>query len=77
MTGLHDFLIFASDAKLTGVVGGALLLLAVIALFAEKRRGKRKRIDAVGFMPWTFVFLASAICGAGLLTMAFKGWLAG
>lgn len=74
---LPDFLLFASDAKLVGLLGIALLLLAVFSLIADKRRGKRKKIDAVGFMPWTFVFLGSAISGAGLLMVAFKGLLAG
>lgn len=74
---LPDFIRFASDATIVGLLGGALLLLAGFALLAEWRRGKRKNIDAVGCMPWMFVFIASAVSGAGMLTMAFKGWLAG
>ena len=67
-------LVFASDATLLALAGGALLVLALIALVADWRRARRKRIDAVGWVPWTFVFLVCAICGIGLLTMAIQGW---
>jgi hypothetical protein len=33
-----DFLLFASDATLAAVIGGALLAVAVLAGFAERRR---------------------------------------
>ena len=72
-----DFLLFASDATLLGLWGGALLLLALVALLADRRRARRKRIDAVGWMPWTPVFLTGFFIGIGLLTVAVKGWLAG
>lgn len=72
-----DFLLFASDATLAALAGGGLLLLAVVAGFAERRRLRRSRIDAVGFMPWTAVFLLSFFPGISLLTIALTGWLAG
>ena len=72
-----DFILFASDATLVGLFGGALLLVALLALFAEHRRVRRKSADAVGFMPWTLVFLASAVSGSGLMIIAIKGWLGG
>ena len=72
-----DFILFASDATLVGLFGGALLLVALLALFAEHRRVRRKSADAVGFMPWTLVFLASAVSGSGLMIVAMKGWLGG
>ena len=73
----HDFLLFASDATLAALAGGALLLLAVWSAMAERRRLRRKRIDAVGFMPWTAVFFLSVFPGVTLLALAVKGWLAG
>lgn len=72
-----DFLLFASDATLAGLAGGASLLLAAAAVLAERRRVRRTRIDAVGCMPWTAVFFLSFFAGVALLAMAAKGWLAG
>jgi len=72
-----EFLLFASDATLAGLIGGTLLGLAVVAALAERRRLRRRRIDAVGFMPWTAVFFLSFFPGVTLLALAVKGWLAG
>ena len=71
------FLLFASDATLVALAGGALLFLALVALVAERRRLRRKRIDAVGFVPWTTLFVICAFVGISLLALAIKGWLAG
>ena len=71
---LPDFLLFASDATLAALAGGALLSLAAIAFAAEQRRTRRRRIDAVGCMPWTALFIACAISGVALLTLALQGW---
>lgn len=70
-----DFILFASDATLAALWGTALLGIAIIALTAEWRRTRRKRIDAVGCIPWTALFLACAISGIGLLTIAVQGWI--
>ena len=72
-----DFLLFASDATLAGLAGGALLLVALWSAVAERRRLRRARIEAVGFMPWTTVFFLSIFPGVTLVAMAVKGWLAG
>jgi hypothetical protein len=72
-----DFLLFASDATFAALAGGALLLLAALAGLAERRRLRRKRIDAVGFMPWTTVSFLAVFPGVVLLALAMKGWLAG
>ena len=72
-----DFLLFASDATLAGLAGGALLLVALWSAVAERRRLRRTRIEAVGFMPWTAVFFLSIFPGVTLVAMAVKGWLAG
>lgn len=74
---MPDFIRFASDATLAAFWGGAFLLLAVAALIAERLRMRRRRIDAVGWVPWTFLFLAGAMCAMALLTLALRGWLAG
>lgn len=74
---LHEFLIFASDAEIAALWGGGLLALALVAWFAEVRRVKRARIDRVGWVPWTGIFLTCAVVGVSLLALAVKGLLAG
>ena len=72
-----DFLRFASDATLMGLAGGGSLLIALAAFAGERRRLRRKRIDAVGFMPWTKLFFVAFFCGVTLLALAVTGWLKG
>lgn len=69
--------LFASEATSVALLGGAMLLLSGLALLADRRRARRRRIDAVGCMPWTAVFLLSAVCGISLLALAVKGWAGG
>ncbi len=73
---IHEWL-FASEATWIGVAGGALLLLAGLSLLADRRRARRSRIDDVGWVPWTALFLIAAICGTSLLALAVKGWAGG
>ncbi|MGB3753647.1 MAG: hypothetical protein WA954_07090 [Parerythrobacter sp.] len=72
-----DTLTFASEAELAGLLGLAFLVLAIAAALAERRRAKRRSIDHVGWVPWFAISFASMICGAGLVTLAFKGIAAG
>jgi hypothetical protein len=72
-----DFLLFASDATLIGLAGGALLLLALLAFLGERRRMRRKHIDAVGWVPWTTLFFVAFFCGVCLFAVAVMGWLRG
>jgi hypothetical protein len=71
------FLLFASDAVLVALAGAALLVVALIAVLAERRRNRRKSIDAVGWVPWTAIFLFSCFGAAGLLALGVKGLLGG
>ncbi|HYD25027.1 MAG TPA: hypothetical protein VEB68_09525 [Croceibacterium sp.] len=75
--GEPDFLLFASDATLAGLAGGALLLVALLAMLGERRRLRRKAIDAVGCMPWTTLSVLTTFVGLTLLAMAATGWLKG
>lgn len=75
--GMHEFLTFASEAEIVGLWGLALLMLAAASLIAERRRMKRARIDRIGWVPWTNVFMISAVVGMGLLALAAKGILSG
>ncbi len=72
-----DFLLFASDATWIGLIGGALLLLSVLSAVGERRRLRRKRIDAVGWMPWSTLSVLTAFAGISLLAVAVMGWLKG
>jgi len=72
-----DFLKFASDATLLGLVAGTLLLVAAVAAVAERRRVRRRAIDAVGWVPWLTVFFVAFFPGVILMVLAVKGWLGG
>ena len=76
---MHEpaFLLFASDATLVGLAGAASLVVAAVALLGERRRLRRKHIDAVGWMPWTTVSVLATFAGFSLLAMAVTGWLGG
>lgn len=74
---MHDFLTFASDADILALWGGGFLLFALFTLVMERRRMKRTRIDGVGWIPWTGLFLTSAVIGGGLLAVAVPAILQG
>ncbi|MXP13583.1 hypothetical protein GRI44_02285 [Altererythrobacter confluentis] len=74
---LHQFLTFASEAEIAGLWGLGMIGIALLALLGERRRMKRARIDGVGWVPWTSIFMTSAIIGAGLLALSAKGLMAG
>lgn len=58
---------FASEAELTAELGAALLLLAGLAMLADRWRNKRCVAGPLGWVPWTGIFLALAMAGFGLL----------
>ncbi|QZD95967.1 hypothetical protein [Qipengyuania gelatinilytica] len=74
---MHDFLTFASDADWLGMWGAVFLLLAGFALLMERRRMERARIDSVGWIPWTGLFLTFMVVGGGLLAVAVPGIIRG
>ena len=70
------WLLFASDADMLMIWGGACLLVAFAALFMDRRRHNRDRIakaDRVGWMPWTLIFLTGAVIGLGLIAVSLAG----
>jgi hypothetical protein len=69
-----DDLRFASDATWTAIAGAVVLAFAALTLWAERRRVKRRHIDAVGWVPWTKLFFAAMLVGITLLVFAAKGW---
>ncbi|MBX7541057.1 hypothetical protein K3178_08580 [Qipengyuania sp. GH29] len=74
---MHQFLTFASDADILAIWGAGFLLLAGLALAMERRRMRRARIDGVGWVPWTGLFLTCAVLGGSLLAVAVPGMLRG
>ena len=62
-----------SDAAQLAVVGGLFWLLAGMAALMERRRQKARdlaRLEAVGWVPWTTLFMLAAIIGGGILAMS-------
>jgi hypothetical protein len=62
-----------SDAAQIAWAGGACLVFAVFASLMEWRRTRTRnlaRLEQVGWVPWTGLFLLSAMLGAGLLAMS-------
>ncbi|MEM1051421.1 MAG: hypothetical protein AAGI28_04925, partial [Pseudomonadota bacterium] len=58
---------------LLAVTGFACWVLAAICLLMEKRRERERSIDRlerVGFVPWTGLFLGLAIIGGGCLAIS-------
>ena len=72
-----DFLLFANDAELLAMRGGALILLAIIAMRMDRRRSRRRDIDRVGWVPWTGLFVMLAVLGGGMLALALPVVIAG
>ncbi len=69
-----------SDAAQIAWAGGACLVFAMFASLMEWRRGRKRnlaRLEQVGWVPWTGLFLLSAMLGAGLLAMSMPAVLKG
>jgi len=62
-----------SDAAQLAVVGGAFWLLAGLCALMERRRTKARdlaRLEKVGWVPWTGLFMLAAMLGGGCLAMS-------
>jgi hypothetical protein len=70
-----DFIRFASEATITALWGGALLLLSFFAMIGDLRRRRRRNIDSVGWVPWRDVSALTAFAGLVLIAMAASGWM--
>ena len=69
-----------SDAAQLAWIGGALWLFAGFAALMERRRARGRdvaRLEQVGWVPWTALFMLAAIVGAGLLAMGLPAVLKG
>ena len=67
---------FAHIWELHAVAAAIALTLAVTAVWAERRRLRRTNLDAVGFMPWTVIYLIAFLTAIVLLGLAAREWFA-
>jgi len=51
----------------------AMLVLAGVAMLAERRRNNRSNPDSVGFMPWTMILTVSLVVAAFAGGLALRG----
>lgn len=66
-------LTFASDAALLALAGLVCWAFAAVCLIMEQRRVRRRsldRLEQVGWVPWTPLFLACAVIGGGFLAVS-------
>jgi len=62
-----------SDAQQLAIIGGCFWVLAGFCALMERRRNKTRnvtRLERVGYMPWTTLFVLCAIVGGGMLAMS-------
>lgn len=71
------FLALYRDVVTLAVAGLACALVAGWSIWAEIRRYRRKRMDAVGFMPWTAIHLVALLGACVFLGLAAHDWFTG
>jgi len=65
---------FAHIWEYHATAGAFTLALALTAVWAERRRLRRTNLDAVGFMPWTVIYLISFLAAVVFLGLAAREW---
>lgn len=68
---MQEFPAVLASSGLTAAV------VAAIAWAGDWRRKHRRDPDAVGFMPWTTVFLLAFVIACVLLGLTVREWVAG
>lgn len=63
---------FPEQWELLAALGGLALAVALLSLWAERRRFRRKNPDAVGCMPWTLIYLITFLAACVLLGLAAR-----
>lgn len=62
-----------SDAAQLAIAGGLFWVFAAFASLMDRRRTRTRdlsRLESVGWMPWTGLFVGAAIIGGGCLAMS-------
>jgi hypothetical protein len=67
---------FARLWEFHATAGVLALTLALTAVWAERRRMRRTNLDAVGFMPWTAIYLIASLTAIVLFGLAAREWFA-
>lgn len=70
---LINQILLSSDAAILALVGAGFVVLAGFCALMESRRNKRRsleRLERVGWVPWTTLFMACLIIGGGCLAMS-------
>ncbi len=63
----------SSDAAILALVGAGFWVLAAFCALMERRRNKSRsveRLEKVGWVPWTSLFVGCMIIGGGCLAMS-------
>lgn len=68
---------FVHEWELHALIGAIALMVALTAVWADHRRFRRTNLDAVGFMPWTTIYLIAFLAAIVLLGLAVREWFAG
>lgn len=66
-------ILLSSDAVILALVGVAFVVLAAFCALMERQRNKKRsleRLEKVGWMPWTNLFVGCLIIGGGCLAMS-------
>ena len=66
-----------TDFSTMRAIGIAAALIAALAWWGDRRRIRRRNLDAVGWMPWTPVFFVALMVAVIELGLAAKAWVAG
>lgn len=56
--------------------GAVALVVALVSVWAERRRLRRTNLDAVGFMPWTVIYLTTFLTAVVFLGLSAREWFA-
>lgn len=56
--------------------GAVALAVALASVWAERRRLRRTNLDAVGFMPWTVIYLVTFLTAVVFLGLSAREWFA-
>jgi hypothetical protein len=67
-----DYLQQAWDFHTWSVIAVLAALVTMISVFADRRRHRRKIIEAVGFMPWTGISVMATLVTVISLALALK-----
>ena len=66
-------ILLLSDAAILALVGAGFMLLAALCGLMDYRRNRTRsveRLEKVGWMPWTSLFVCCMIIGGGCLAMS-------